>query len=129
MNEKKFTVGEGDNQATLVFNLNVMAQLQAEFGSVDAWSKLLEDEPDEETGKRKRNGEPDMDAFLKGFTFMLNEGRDIENEDKPAEQQKAPYTQGQVGRLIGKWGQNAVAEAMKNAVAGSVETGDTAKKE
>lgn len=123
-NEKTFTVGEGDSQATLVFNLNVMALLQAEFGSVDAWAKLMEDDKDEPV----RGGEPDMTAFLKGFTFMINEGVDIENDGKPANEQKAPYTQSQVGRLIGKWGQNAVAEAMKNAVTASNDTGDTAKK-
>lgn len=123
--EKQFTVGEGDNQALLVFNLNVMAKIQAEFGSVNKWASLLEDDKENPV----RGGEPDMDAFLKGFGFMLNEGVDIENEGKPADQQKAPYTQSQVGRMIGKWGQNAVAEAMKQAVTGSTETGDKAKKE
>lgn len=126
MNDKQFYIGEGDNKTLLAFNLNVMALLQAEYGSVSTWVALLEDEPDED-GKTKRNGEPDMGAFLKGFAFMLNEGVDIENET--ADKKKAPYSERQVGRLIGKWGQNAVADAMKNAVSSSTDTGDTEKKE
>ena len=125
MNEKQFTIGEGDDKALLVFNLNVMALLQAEYGSVNAWVALLEDEPDED-GNTKRNGEPDMGAFLKGFTFMLNEGVEIENET--AETKKAPYSERQVGRLISKWGQEAVALAMKSAVTGSTDTGEPEKK-
>lgn len=117
--EKVFTIGEGDEQVTLAFNLNVMALIQAEYGSVNAWAKMLED--DEENPKR--GGEPDMQAFLKGFTFMLNEGREIENESRKADEQKPPFTQSQVGRLIGKWGQNAVADAMKKAVTASTDTG------
>jgi hypothetical protein len=118
-NERKFTVGEGKDKATLVFNLNVMAQLQAEFTSVNAWVALLEDD------KNERNGEPDMTAFIKGFTFMLNEGVDIENDDLPADKKKSAYTEKQVGRLIGRWGQDAVTKAMKEAVTGSTDTGET----
>lgn len=125
MNDKQFYIGEGDEKVLLAFNLNVMALLQAEFGSVNNWASSLEDEPDED-GNTKRNGEPDMHAFLKGFTFMLNEGVDIENET--AEKPKAPYTERQVGRLIGKWGQDAVGNAMKKAVTGSTDTGEPEKK-
>lgn len=117
--EKVFTIGEGDEVVTLAFNLNVMALIQSEYGSVNAWAKMLEDDEDDP----KRGGEPDMQAFLKGFTFMLNEGVEIENEGKKAEEQKAPFTQSQVGRLISKWGQNAVADAMKKAVTASTDTG------
>lgn len=125
MNDKQFYIGEDDDKALLAFNLNVMALLQAEYGSVAAWVALLEDEPDDD-GNTKRGGEPDMGAFLKGFTFMLNEGVDIENET--AKTPKAPYSERQVGRLIGKWGQDAVANAMKSAVTASTETGDAEKK-
>ena len=117
--EKVFTIGEGDEAVTLAFNLNVMALIQSEYGSVNAWAKMLEDDEDDP----KRGGEPDMQAFLKGFTFMLNEGVEIENEGKKPEEQKAPFTQSQVGRLIGKWGQSAVADAMKKAVTASTDTG------
>lgn len=76
-----------------------------------------------------RNGEPDMEAFIRGFTYMLNEGVDIENDDKPADQQQAPYTEKQVGRLISRWGQKQVADAMKNAVTSANDTGETSPKE
>ena len=119
-NEKVFSIGEGDDKVTLAFNLNVMAKIQAEYGSVNAWASMLEDDPK----KPKRGGEPDMQAFLNGFTFMLNEGVEIDNETRQADQHKPPYTQSQVGRLIGKWGQNAVSDAMKHAITGSTDTGE-----
>lgn len=129
MNEKLFYLGEGDDKVLLAFNLNVMAEIQNEYGSVQNWVELLEDNPDED-GNLKRNGEPDMKAFLTGFAFMLNEGVEIENEkpensDKP----KKPYTLRQVGRMVGKWGKDTVGKAMADAIAGSTDTGESSKNE
>lgn len=121
MQEKTFYLGEGDDKVLLAFNLNVMSEIQKKYGSVSKWVDLLEDDDEDP----KRGGEPDMDAFLSGFTIMLNEGVEIENEDNGAD--KKPYTTRQVGRLISKWGQDAVADAMKNAIAGSTDTGEKSK--
>jgi len=120
MQEKLFKIGEGKNQATLAFNLNVMAELQSEYGSVSAWVGLLEDDDTNPT----RGGEPDMQAFIKGFTFMLNEGVEIDNDDLPADKKKVPFTVRQVGRLITTWGKDEVQKAMQNAIASSTDTGD-----
>lgn len=120
MQEKLFKIGEGKYQATLAFNLNVMAQLQGEYGSVSAWVELLEDDDKNPT----RGGEPDMQAFIKGFTFMLNEGVEIENDELTADKKKVPFTERQVGRLITTWGKDEVQKAMQNAIASSTDTGD-----
>lgn len=124
MQEKIFKIGEGDKQATLAFNLNVMAQIQSEYGSVSAWVELLEDDKENST----RGGEPDMQAFIKGFTFMLNEGVEIENDDLPADKKKVPFTERQVGRLITTWGKDEVQKAMQSAITTATDTGDDTSK-
>lgn len=121
MKEQQFYLGDGDDKVLLAFNLNVMAEIQKEYGSVSAWVDLLEDDPEDP----KRNGEPDMQAFLTGFRAMLNEGVEIENEDNGTT--KELFTVRQVGRMIGKWGKDAVNEAMKNAIASSSNTGEKSK--
>ncbi len=72
----------------LVFNLNVMEQIQEEYGTIDKWAELTD-------GKA---GEPNAKAIIYGFTQMLNEGVDIENEEKGTDQK--PFTLKQVGRMI-----------------------------
>ena len=119
--EKKFYLGDGENKVLLVFNLNVMAEIQGKYTSVTKWSELMDDADGE------RNGEPDMTAFLTGFSFMLNEGVDIENDTRKPEEQKQPYTVKQVGRLVAQWGQAEVADAMRNAVTSSTDTGEDTK--
>lgn len=123
MKEKIFKIGEGDEAVTLAFNLNVMAEIQAEFKSVNAWVDLLGDDDDEPI----RGGEPDMGALLKGFRIMLNEGVEIENEDNNADLQ--PYSLRAVGRLISKWGQDNVLKSMQDAIASSTDTGEDSKNE
>lgn len=72
----------------LVFNLNVMEQIQDEYGTIDKWGELTE-------GK---NSEPNAKAVIYGFTAMINEGIDIENEENGTN--IAPMTYKQVGRMI-----------------------------
>ena len=82
----------------LVFNLNVMQAIQSEYGSVDAWGKL--------TDGSGNNGEPDAKAVIFGFTEMLNEGIDIDNEENGTDEKA--LTLKQVGRMITEIGlQNA----------------------
>lgn len=121
MQEKLVYLGEGDDKVLLAFNLNVMAELQAEFGSVANWVGQLEDDEDEP----KRGGEPDMKALLKGFQIMLNEGVAIEVEDNGKDLQ--PYTVRAVGRMISTWGQANVLASIQNAIATSTDTGEDSK--
>ena len=77
-----------DREYTLVFNLNVMEKIQEAYGTIDEWAKLTDGSA----------GEPDAKAIIFGFTEMLNEGIDIDNEEHGAELK--PFTLKQVGRLI-----------------------------
>lgn len=83
----------------LVFNLNVMEAVQEEYGSLEEWGNLTD-------GKK---GEPNAKAVIFGFTQMINEGIDIDNEEN--ETNEKPLTLKQVGRIITEVG---MGEAVKN---------------
>jgi hypothetical protein len=93
MKEKKFYLETKKEKYLMVFNLNVMEELQEEYGSLDAWAKASENED---------GGEPIVKPIKKGLMIMLNEGIDIENEE--LEEKKPFLTSKQVGRIISEVG-------------------------
>ena len=88
--EGKITVN--DKEYTIVFNLNVMEEIQEEYGTLEKWGSLTDG----------TSGEPNAKAVIFGFTAMINEGIDIQN-DKNGTNEK-PLTKKQVGRLITEYG-------------------------
>ena len=78
-----------DKEYSLVFNLNVMEKIQEKYGTLEEWGNLTDG---------SKNGEPDAKAVIYGFTEMLNEGIDIENEENGTDIK--PLTLKQVGRII-----------------------------
>lgn len=88
----------------LVFNLNVMELIQEEYGSLSKWGKLTDGS----------TGEPNAKAVIYGFTAMLNEGIEMENEEKRAEEK--PLTLKQVGRIISSIGLQSATRALNNTV-------------
>ena len=115
----------------LVFNLNVMETIQAEYGSIDVWGDLTdgrayskekyekqgnaipwEDLSDKDKAKFKR--EPDAKAVIFGFTEMLNEGIDISNEENGTDDK--PLTLKQVGRMITEIGLAKATQTMNDTV-------------
>ncbi len=151
LQEKRVYLGEGDKKVLLVFNFNVMSQVQETWGSLTKWVNLLDtktlerdefgepipvivngeqakDENGEPLYKLVRDGEPDFSALRQGFTYMLNEGVEIENEERPSDK-KAPFTLNQAGRLIALFTKDAVSQAIKNAMTDSLETGDDTPKD
>lgn len=88
MNDVNGKIQYKDKEYTLVFNLNVMEAIQEKYGSLDAWGAMTD-------GK---NGEPNAKAVIFGFTEMINEGIDIENEEHGTDIK--PLTLKQVGRII-----------------------------
>lgn len=97
----------------LEFNLNVMEKIQEEYGTIDKWAKLTD----------AKEGEVNLKALIFGIREMLNEGIDIENEEKGTN--RPPLTLKQVGRLITEMGVSKVTETMSDTVISS--TGESEK--
>ena len=123
----------------LVFNLNVMENIQQEYGSVQAWGDLTDgtaygkrdyekkngvDSWDELTDEQKaaNKGEPDAKAIIFGFGEMLNEGIDMENEARfhrglaSGESLRPAMSLRAVGRLITSMGLDIATEKLKETV-------------
>lgn len=105
--EKSFIDYKGEKYE-LVFNLNVMEEIQAEYGSVEAWGNLVEAE-----------AEPKAKDIKYGFTVMLNEGIDIYNEEHENDEDfkaRAFLTEKQVGRIISEIGLVNAAKQLNKKV-------------
>ena len=108
MKDYKFTFEVDDKKYTLVFNLNVMETIQAKYGSVQKWGRLTD----------SKKGEPNAKALIFGFSEMINEAIDIENEENNTE--KPFLTLKQVGRIITKSGIQESAKQLNKAITESV---------
>ena len=58
-----------EEKFSMAFTLNVMESIQEKYGTIEAWSNLIQ-----------RDGEPDIKALKFFMTESINEGIDIENE-------------------------------------------------
>lgn len=74
------------NTYKIVFNFNVMEQIQEEYGTLEKWGEL--------TGA----DEPNAKAVIFGIWCMVNEGIDIANEEEGTDIK--PLSKKQVGRMI-----------------------------
>ena len=108
MKDYKFTFEVDDKKYTLVFNLNVMETIQAKYGSVQKWGRLTD----------SKKGEPNAKALIFGFSEMINEAIDIENEENNT--QKPFLTLKHVGRIITKAGIQESAKQLNKAITESV---------
>ena len=99
-----------DKTYKLVFNLNVMEEIQEEYGTLAQWGELTDG----------LNGEPNAKAVLFGLTAMINEGIDIDNEDR---EEKVPFvTKKQVGRILTEVGILDATTAMHDTVIASTQS-------
>ena len=98
----------------LVFNLNVMEDIQDVYGSVEAWGELVE-----------ATEEPKAKDIKYGFTAMINEGIDIYNEEHADDEdfiKRDFLTQKQVGRIISEIGLLEAAKRLNKQVINSTKT-------
>lgn len=99
----------------LVFNLNAMELIQEEYGSIDKWGELTD-------GSKKNDGEPNIKALIFGLAAMINEGIEIDNEEKG--ENVPPLTLKQVGRIIGDIGLTNAMQTVNNTVLESTKSDD-----
>ena len=109
MKDYKFDFELDDKKYTLVFNLNVMESIQKQYGSVQKWGKLT----DNKGGK-----EPNAKALICGFTEMINEAIDMENDETGGN--KPLLTLKQVGRIITRAGLQESAKKLNQVIVESV---------
>ena len=88
----------------LVFNLNVMEQIQEEYETIDHWGDLTDGKSHELNAK----------ALKFGLTAMLNEGVDMWNEEN--ENKRDFFTTKQVGRIITELGLAETAKRLNTTV-------------
>lgn len=99
----------------LVFTLNVMESIQEKYGTIEAWSNLIQ-----------REGEPDIKALKFFITEAINEGLEIENE-KTGEKKKL-ITAKQAGRILTEVGLSGTANKIMTTISESIQD-DTSKNE
>ena len=128
----------------MAFTLNVMESIQEKYGSIEAWSDLIQ-----------RDGEPDIKALKFFMTESINEGIDIENGSQCAapsgrcrradEQEKTqsnescreqgdnvfdrkvrrkPVSAKEVGRILTEIGLSGAANKIMKTISESIETND-----
>lgn len=93
-----------DREFNVVFNLNVMQAIQEQYGSLGAWGALTDGS----------DGEPDAKAVIFGLREMINEGLDIEAEEKGT--QYIPLSLKQVGRMLTEIGLENATSIMNDTV-------------
>lgn len=93
----------------LAFDLNVMESIQDEYGSIEAWGKLVEPE----------EGEPNIKALVFGATQMINEGIDISNDENGTDEK--PLTHRKVARILTEVGLESVTDKVQKSVIDSTE--------
>ena len=100
----------------IVFNLNVMEEIQEQYGSLDAWGE-----------KTQGAGEPSIKDLKFGIMAMINEAIDIENEMNGTNDN--PVTGQQVGRIMTEVGVNNIVLAIRDITVKSTITEGAGKNE
>lgn len=100
-----------DKEYPMAFTLNVMEAIQDRYGSMKEWGDILQP---------PKGDEPKIKDLKWTFTQFINEGIDIENEEK--NEKRAFLTEKQVGRLISIVGINRINEEMMLVTVESMKT-------
>lgn len=100
----------------LIFNLNVMEEIQEQYGSLDEWGKITSGE-----------GEPQIKSLKAGIMAMMNEAIDIENEENGTNEPM--LTARQVGRMMSEVGIATIVKKIQEITVASTKGEDDGKNE
>ena len=87
-----------------------MEEIQEKYETLGNWGNLTD----------SKLGEPNAKAVIFGFTAMLNEGIDIDNEKNGTDIK--PFTLKQVGRIISEIGMDKMTDALNETVVESTQS-------
>jgi hypothetical protein len=105
-----------EKKIPLVFNLNVMEEIQEQYGSLDKWGEITQGD-----------GEPKVKDLKAGIIAMINEGIDIENENNGTNEPM--MTLKQVGRLMTEVGIGEIVNKIREITIASTKSEDDGKNE
>lgn len=95
----------GDKEYRIVFNYNVIDEIQQEYGTLEKWTALSDG---------SAMGESSAKAIKFGIREMINEGIDIANDENGT---NIPHvTLKQVGRIITEIGYEQTVTTMQDVV-------------
>jgi hypothetical protein len=95
----------------LVFNLNVMEEIQEQYGSLEKWGEITQGD-----------GEPKVKDLKAGIMAMINEAIDIENEENGSNE--TPLTEKQVGRIMTEVGIQEIVNKIREITVASTSSGE-----
>lgn len=133
MKEMKANIQYKDKTYTLVFDLNVMEQIQDEYGTIDKWANLTDGKEvvldkdgmpvlDENGMPKQISKEVNAKALKFGIWCMINEGIDIKNDDNGTNEEH--ITKSLVGRMLTDYGIERATEIANGAVIESIDSDD-----
>jgi hypothetical protein len=100
----------------VAFTFNVMESVQEKYGSMKEWGEVLQ----------PSSGEPRIKDLKWTMKEFINEGIDIENEEKG--EKREFVTEKQVGRLISCIGLTEITSAIQNVTVESMVTNEKNEK-
>ena len=100
----------------LVFNLNVMEEIQEQYGSLDEWGRITQG-----------TGEAKVKDLKVGILAMINEAIDMQNEENNTNEPM--LTAKQVGRIMTEVGIDKIVAAIQDITIASTKGEDNGKNE
>ncbi len=118
MKEISSTIEYNGKEYKMIFNLNVMQEIQDEYETLGKWGALTDGTALDANGNQI--GEPNIKALVFGFTAMMNEAIDIDNEKNGTNE---PFlTRKTVSRMISEIGIENVTKNMNQLVIDSTKS-------